>query len=299
MWTAPTPRPCTCISWCTSPDNGAIAAGVGAEVRFFRRDGWGVGFATPHPVTALRELSGSASGRFAVGTASHSNDPGGDLHVVELLADESKIVPLHRASCASPVTAVESCGTDLVVGTEEGTVHVLCDEKLLRCTTLPAAVTRLCDTGYGACLAISQHVLYSWDRREPEHRRLASRGATKLTSLAVHPQKPHLVATGDLQGTIAFWDLRQASQVVLGSNALHSGDAVWDVKFAPVLDALLSCSESGLLTVWSATTPGGPYSNPNGVYCGVVPLVAVAVHPSSQALALAAEEPCVRVWERE
>ncbi|KAJ3161464.1 Nucleoporin Nup43 [Geranomyces michiganensis] len=85
---------------------------------------------------------------------------------------------------------------------------------------------------------------------------------TPLNCLTIHPSQNDKLATGDANGVVGIWDLRNMSEAAVERLNVHSGD-VWDVKFHPDSPGkVISCSEDGSICIarWS---PEGVDLNPN------------------------------------
>ncbi|KAJ3164566.1 Nucleoporin Nup43 [Geranomyces variabilis] len=85
---------------------------------------------------------------------------------------------------------------------------------------------------------------------------------TPLNCLTIHPSQNDKIATGDANGVVGIWDLRNMSEAAVERLNVHSGD-VWDVKFHPDSPGkIISCSEDGSICIarWSAE---GVDLNPN------------------------------------
>ncbi|KAJ3179816.1 Nucleoporin Nup43 [Geranomyces variabilis] len=85
---------------------------------------------------------------------------------------------------------------------------------------------------------------------------------TPLNCLTIHPSQNDKLATGDANGVVGIWDLRNMSEAAVERLNVHSGD-VWDVKFHPDYPGkIISCSEDGSICIarWSSD---GIDSNPS------------------------------------
>ncbi|KAF9195311.1 Nucleoporin Nup43 [Haplosporangium sp. Z 767] len=68
-----------------------------------------------------------------------------------------------------------------------------------------------------------------------------------LTCVAQHPTEPYRLATGNEDGSVAVWDVRNLSQPEIAGIKVHNS-IVWEVQFHPNQpDKLLSCSQDGSL----------------------------------------------------
>lgn len=75
-----------------------------------------------------------------------------------------------------------------------------------------------------------------------------------LSCLDNHPAQPYLFATGGIEGSVMFWDIRNTkrSSPVKVVTA-HSG-AVWDIRFHPIQpNNLFTCSQDGSSWHWRET----------------------------------------------
>ncbi|KAI8621476.1 WD40-repeat-containing domain protein [Chytriomyces sp. MP71] len=80
-----------------------------------------------------------------------------------------------------------------------------------------------------------------------------------LNCIAVHPTQNTTLATGDADGQVKVWDLRNTKQPEVRSFGMHSSD-VWDVVF-PSTNAftIASASQDGTLAhfTWNENNPDG------------------------------------------
>ncbi|KAF9583448.1 Nucleoporin Nup43 [Lunasporangiospora selenospora] len=68
-----------------------------------------------------------------------------------------------------------------------------------------------------------------------------------LTSLAQHPTDPHRLVTGNEDGCISVWDVRNLSSPEVRSFKVHTS-IVWEVLFHPnESDKVISCSQDGTM----------------------------------------------------
>ncbi|KAG0256942.1 Nucleoporin Nup43 [Mortierella polycephala] len=68
-----------------------------------------------------------------------------------------------------------------------------------------------------------------------------------LTCVAQHPSEPFRLATGNEEGGVAVWDVRNLSHPEIAGIKVHNS-IVWEVQFHPNQpDKLISCSQDGSL----------------------------------------------------
>lgn len=70
-----------------------------------------------------------------------------------------------------------------------------------------------------------------------------------LLSLRPHPSRPHVIATGSVEGLLNIWDVRSNAVPTCSLQAHQS--MLWDLLFLPTDPTkLLTCGEDGNLIVW-------------------------------------------------
>lgn len=79
-------------------------------------------------------------------------------------------------------------------------------------------------------------------------------GCGAIHSLDIHPSRPTLVATGNEDGSISIWDVRNYSQLLCRYKQHQS--SVWEIQFhSAVPDYLMSCGDDGDLLLWDFHSP--------------------------------------------
>jgi WD40 repeat protein len=158
-----------------------------------------------------------------------------------------------------------------------------------------AAITRVAFDGDDGDGLLSTNVvgqLCFWDARQRSDRPVKSMrdgtSGAELWSLAAHPARPSVVATGAADGSVSLWDTRAALWPVSRSLA-HNG-AVWDLAFSALGDRLVSVGNDGSCLQWdvgasSAVTELFPPHE--------APLYSVDAHAASNVVLCAGASGCV------
>jgi WD40 repeat protein len=119
-----------------------------------------------------------------------------------------------------------------------------------------------------------QGVVHSWDTRTPTTPVQSLSDASFNSSLAfllslqAHPAQPHVLASGDDRGVVAFWDLRRQGQCV---TKVHAEGAItslaYDTTSTGAGDRLLIGTSKGIVGAASAipgSVPSAIYREPAG-----------------------------------
>eukprot|EP00013_Stygamoeba_regulata_P025896 CAMPEP_0177647868 /NCGR_PEP_ID=MMETSP0447-20121125/10526_1 /TAXON_ID=0 /ORGANISM="Stygamoeba regulata, Strain BSH-02190019" /LENGTH=388 /DNA_ID=CAMNT_0019150475 /DNA_START=140 /DNA_END=1306 /DNA_ORIENTATION=- len=253
------PRPRVALYTLQSASKTATASGPAAEeLRLLT--------SAPHTghVTQLRWLhvhedspllvTASSRGQYALYSASSdSADEGAQLR-------EARVYKAaHRHGAATAVDALLD-GSQLCGGGEDGALVTFDSSRDLALSAPIQAHSQTirCALFLGrdrvATAAASVRV---WDLRAPSAAptvlKDVDRNGALVSAAAIHPDRPHQLATASSDGTLLVWDLRGRQYPVFRSRQHRA--AIWDVAFVPGAgDRLLSCGEDGRLLFWEATT---------------------------------------------
>jgi WD40 repeat protein len=182
---------------------------------------------------------------------------------------------------------------EVTVCTENGTLHC--------CTAAELRVVRViraqeCGVFHAVCYVTSHTVAvgsvqscHLFDERMAAERPVQSLvipwsepAVTHVTSLAVHPDRRHIIATGTSRGSVLVHDLREGTSASSGSGSGEQQSHRWDntvvlshsAHHGPVHEVafflskpshLLSLAHDGTLLLWDLNREGHPYRTENSL----------------------------------
>merc|ERR1712137_1375 len=202
-----------------------------------------------------RVITGSSTGAVS----------GFTYHVESGHTDQVKIGNSHQGSVTGvgytldDADRVVSCGEDGRINT-----YSLSQQSLLSSIKTGQSMTALALQNESSKLFTSNtsgHLRF-WDLNASQKPQLSVLGESTgaIHSLDIHPSRPFLVATGNEDGSICIWELRNLQQPLCRYKQHQS--SVWEVRFHPVVpDYLLSSADDGNLLL------GLPFSqfNPHAI----------------------------------
>jgi WD40 repeat protein len=173
----------------------------------------------------------------------------------------------------------------VVTGGEDGRV-VVRHESNISLPTIEfdgdgAAINRVIFDGDGDVVVSANAIgqLCFWDARVTSARPAKSMrdglSASAIWSLAQHPARPSMVASGASDGSVSIWDTR-AERWPLSRSLAHAGD-VWDLAFTALADRLASVGADGTCLLWELAS-GTP--SVAELQKHETPLLSVAAHTS-------------------
>merc|ERR1712137_687413 len=96
-----------------------------------------------------------------------------------------------------------------------------------------------------------------WDTKQAQQKPVVNvkgEGSGAIHSLDIHPSRPTVVATGNEDGSITIWDIRNFSHQLCKYK--HHQLSVWEVQFHPTVpDYILSGGDDGDLLLWDFHSP--------------------------------------------
>jgi hypothetical protein len=143
------------------------------------------------------------------------------------------------------------------------------------------------------------HILRMWDTRSMQMTmQCNSEDKRKLHSLAVHPQQPNTVVTGNACGALLFWDIRQTSDVfdvqvhpAFTVDKLQRGNVVWQTTFVHGNgDLLISGTNCGTLDLWvphRTQSNSCQFLNSSRIFHGPLPVMSLDIHPETNSICMA------------
>jgi Novel STAND NTPase 1/WD domain, G-beta repeat len=121
-------------------------------------------------------------------------------------------------------------------------------------------------------------------------------GTRGVGSVAFSPAR-HMLASGNIDGTIRLWDVADPARPRLLGQPLKVGEAVESVAFSPDGRTLASSTYFGTVVLWDISDPAHPVALGLPLMAGSGIVYSVAFSPDGRTLASGGDDGMVRLWD--